>query len=154
VAAYFLDTSMVVKRYVLETGTPWFQALTDPAAGHFLFVARITDVEMTAAVARRRRLCSLTPGQAGTALAAFWQDFDQQYRIMEIAIPLLQQASQLADRHVLRAYDAVQLAAAVALNAQWIAAGTGTITLVSADQELNDAALAEGLTVDDPNTHP
>jgi predicted nucleic acid-binding protein len=154
VAAYFLDTSTVVKRYVLETGTPWVQALTDPAAGHFLFVARITELEMTAAIARRRRLGSLTPAQAATALAAFRQDFDQQYRIMEISIPLLQQSSQLADRYVLRAYDAVQLAAAVALNSQWIAAGAGTITLVSADQELNAAALAEGLTVDDPNMHP
>ena len=63
-AAYFLDTSSVVKRYVLETGTPWVQALTDPAVGHFLFVARITDVEMTAAIARRRRSNSLNPAQA------------------------------------------------------------------------------------------
>lgn len=30
-AAYFLDTSTVVKRYVHETGTAWVQALTDPA---------------------------------------------------------------------------------------------------------------------------
>jgi hypothetical protein len=28
------------------------------------------------------------------------------------------------------------------------------ITLVSADQALNDAATAEGLAVDDPNAHP
>ena len=45
-AAYFLDTSTVVKRYVRETGTRWVQALTDPAAGHFLFVARIMELEM------------------------------------------------------------------------------------------------------------
>jgi predicted nucleic acid-binding protein len=87
----------------------WVQTLTDPAAGHFLFVARIAEVEMTAAIARRRRFGSLTPAQAGAALAAFRQDFAQQYRIMEIAIPVLQEASQLADRRVLRAYDAVQL---------------------------------------------
>jgi hypothetical protein len=48
----------------------------------------------------------------------------------------------------------VQLAAAVELSAQWTAAGTGTITLVSADQELNTAALTEGLTVNDPNVYP
>jgi hypothetical protein len=29
-----------------------------------------------------------------------------------------------------------------------------TATLVSADQALNDAATAEGLTVDDPRAHP
>ena len=110
-AAYFLDTSTVVKRYVQETGTGWVQALADPAAGHFLYVARITDVEMTAAIARRRRLGSLSPSFVqAQAITAFRQDVAQHYRIVELAILVLQQASHLADRHVLRAYDAVQLA--------------------------------------------
>ena len=143
-AAYFLDTSTVVKRYVQETGTAWVQALADPASGHFLYVARITDVEMTAAIARRRRLGNLSPVQATLAMHAFRQDFAQQYRIVELTIPLLQRASELADRHVLRAYDAVQLATALDLS----------ITLLSADTELNTAALVEGLLVDDPNSHP
>ena len=34
------------------------------------------------------------------------------------------------------------------------AAGFAPVTLISADQALNDAATAEGLTVDDPNRHP
>jgi len=153
VSVYFLDTSAAVKRYVQETGTTWIKNLTDPAAGHFFYVARITDVEMTAAIARRRRLGSLSISDAGAALNRFAQDFAQQYRITELTIPLLRRAAQLADRHVLRAYDAVQLAAAVDLNAQWIAAGIGIITLVSADQELNAAAAAEGLPIEDPNLH-
>lgn len=148
-AAYFLDTSTVVKRYVLETGTPWVQTLADPAAGHFLFVARITDVETTAALARRRRMGSLGHAEAGRALATFRQDFTQQYRIVEITIPLLQEASRLADSHVLRAYDSVQLAAALEIHA-----ADPSLTLVSADAELNAAARVEGLTVDDPNSHP
>ena len=109
---------------------------------------------MTAAIARRRRLGSLSIAQTGAALNRFTQDFAQEYRIAEITIPLLRQATQLADKHVPRAYDAVQLAAAVDLNAQWVAAGTGTITVVSADQELNAAATAEGLPIEDPNLHP
>jgi len=67
---------------------------------------------------------------------------------------LLSAATLLVQKHGLRAYDAVQLAAAVALNNQRVAAGTGAVTLVSADQELNAAAAAEGLSVDDPNVHP
>jgi uncharacterized protein len=86
VAAYFLDTSTDIKRYVQETGTLWVQTLADMTAAHFLFVARITDIEMTAAVARRRRLGSLSPTQAGHA---FRQDFAPQYRIVEITIPLM-----------------------------------------------------------------
>jgi predicted nucleic acid-binding protein len=61
---------------------------------------------------------------------------------------------RLADTHQLRAYDAMQLAAALELNGRWLAAGMGGITLVSTDQALNDAALAEGLTVEDPHSHP
>lgn len=93
-AAYFLDTSAVVKRYVQEIGTPWTRALADPAAGHFLYIARITDVELTAAIARRRLGTSLNPAQALAALNQFRQDFAQDYRILEITIPLLKRAAQ------------------------------------------------------------
>jgi integrase len=51
-AAYFLDTSTVVKRYAQEVGTPWVQALADPTAGHLLAVVRITLAETVAAVTR------------------------------------------------------------------------------------------------------
>ena len=147
-AVYFLDTSAAVKRYVLEPGSAWTRNLTDPAAGHFLYIARITDVEMTSAIARRRQ-STLTLAQAASALNRFRQDFAQQYRIVEITIPLLRQASQLADTHVLRAYDAVQLAAALDIYQL-----DPSLTLVSADADLNAAATAEGLAVEDPNTHP
>jgi uncharacterized protein len=148
VAVYFLDTSAAVKRYVLEPGSAWTRNLTDPAAGHFLYIARITDVEMTSAIARRRQ-STPTLTQAASALNRFRQDFAQQYRIVEITIPLLRQASQLADTHVLRAYDAVQLAAALDIYQL-----DPSLTLVSADADLNAAATAEGLAVEDPNTHP
>ncbi len=57
-------------------------------------------------------------------------------------------------RSSLRAYDAVQLAAALEIRRQHQDAGFAPVTLISADQALNDAALAEGLTVDDPRSHP
>jgi hypothetical protein len=60
----------------------------------------------------------------------------------------------LARRHGLRAYDAVQLAATLQVNSMYQMTGTGPVTLVSADQELNTAATAEGLLVEDPNRHP
>ena len=53
--AYFLDTSAVVKRYIQETGTAWVRSIADPAAANLIYLARITDVEMTSAVVRRRR---------------------------------------------------------------------------------------------------
>ena len=60
----------------------------------------------------------------------------------------------LANTHALRAYDAVQLAAALEIRRQRQKGGFGAVTLISADQALNSAAIAEGLAVDDPNSHP
>jgi len=48
----------------------------------------------------------------------------------------------------------VQLAVALEVNRSHQAAGSSPITLVSADRDLNDAATAEGLTVENPNLHP
>lgn len=53
-ADYFLDSSALVKRYVQETGTAWVRGLTRRNARHDLYVARITAVEVTSAIARRR----------------------------------------------------------------------------------------------------
>ncbi len=60
----------------------------------------------------------------------------------------------LAERYGLRGFDAVQLAAALQVQAERIASGVPGVTFVSADQALNAAAVAEGLAVDDPNLHP
>jgi uncharacterized protein len=148
-ADYFLDTSAVVKRYVQETGTAWIRTLAASATGHFIYLARITEVEVTSALARRRGQPGLSVAQARTALGLFRQDFAQDYRIAEITVPLLQRATLLADTHTLRGYDAVQLAAALEVRLQ-----IPLLILVSADADLNTAATAEGLPVEDPNTHP
>jgi hypothetical protein len=46
------------------------------------------------------------------------------------------------------------LAVALEVNRFHQAGGAAPVTLVSADQALNDAALAKGLAVDDPHSHP
>jgi predicted nucleic acid-binding protein len=149
VAVYFLDTSAIVKRYILETGTAWMQALTDPAAGHVHCIARISRPETVAAITRRERGGQIGPADAITALNDFDQDFAQQYVIVAMAAALIDHAAVLARTHGLRGYDAVQLAAALDVWSQ-----IPTTVLVSADGDLNAAATAEGMAVDDPNTHP
>jgi uncharacterized protein len=66
---------------------------------------------------------------------------------------LFADATLKARKHRLRAYDAVQLAAALEIRQQRQEAGFGPVTLVSADHDLNKAAQAEGLVVEDPNLH-
>jgi uncharacterized protein len=149
VAIYFLDTSALVKRYVSETGTAWVQALTDPTAGNVHCIARITRPEMVAAITRRERGGHLAPANAVTALTDFDYDFARQYLIVSMSDALIDHAAVLARTHGLRGYDAVQLAAALEVWTQ-----IPTTVLISGDSDLNAAALAEGMPVDDPNAHP
>ncbi|HYO99777.1 MAG TPA: type II toxin-antitoxin system VapC family toxin, partial [Pyrinomonadaceae bacterium] len=90
---------------------------------------------------------------ADAALADVRADFVSDYQVIEVTAALVAQAEALAERHTLRGYDAVQLAAALEVNAAYLAAGQPPVTLVSADLELNNAGIAGGLNVDDPNTH-
>jgi predicted nucleic acid-binding protein len=73
--------------------------------------------------------------------------------VLELTPPLLAEAALLARAHGLRAYDAVQLAAALEVSRIYQPSGLGPVTLISADRELNTAALAESLAADDPTTH-
>ncbi len=41
----FLDSSALVKRYIVETGSAWIKSQTDPASGNQLYVAWITCAE-------------------------------------------------------------------------------------------------------------
>ena len=54
---------------------------------------------------------------------------------------------------MLRAYDAVQLATVLEVHNERTALGLSPLTLLSADTDLNDAAIAESLIVDNPNNH-
>ena len=153
-AVYYLDSSALVKRYVRETGTHWLTGLTDSGAGHACWVSTVTAVELVAAFY----------GRVKSGLASFMQaqQAEQQWRaefaLLFPAIPVqdavINRAMSLAAQHQLRAYDALQLATCLELRQQCLVMQHPLPQLLSADQELNQAAAAEGLAVDDPNLHP
>lgn len=153
-AVYVWDSSALVKRYVWERGTTWVRGLTDPLAGHMLYIASITGVEVVAALTRQARQGALTPTDAAQALTQFRYDFAHQYQRVDLTLPRIARAMDLAETHGLRGYDAVQCAVAVALPQVRQARGMPALTLVSADVALNTAAAAEGLLVADPNAYP
>jgi uncharacterized protein len=151
---YFFDTSALVKRHVIEVGSAWVRSLVHARAAHDLDIARITAVEVTSAITRRQHGGHLSRARAGAILGHFRRHLARRYHVIELTTALFDDAMQAARQHRLRAYDAVQLAAVLHLHQRHRDAGLGPVTLVSADQALNDAALAEGLAVDDPNLHP
>jgi len=165
VAIYFFDSSGLVKRYVAEIGTAWTQGITDPSTRNGIYIAQITGVEVIAAINKRAAggTPSISKADAAKATAEFQLDYANQYNALEITEQIILEAMTLAETHVLRGYDAVQLAAAMAINSQLLAANAAlglstsigpVLTLISSDIELNAAAVTEGLTVDDPINHP
>ena len=153
-AAYFVDSSALVKRYVQEVGTAWVRSITRHSPCTTIGIARITAVEVTSAVARRRKGRTLTSRKASSILHRFRQHLAGRYNVAQLTAALLDDATRLGVKHALRAYDAVQLAVALEVNRSHQADGFGPITLISADQALNAAARSERMTVEDPNAHP
>jgi uncharacterized protein len=96
VAVYFCDSSAIVKCYVQEQGSAWMVALLDAAAVHHLYLARITGVEVIAAMCRRARRGDIAATDVAAALAQFRQDFAELYRIIEITPALVTRAMALA----------------------------------------------------------
>jgi predicted nucleic acid-binding protein len=152
-AADFFDTSALVKRYAEEIGSAWVQQLADPASKAAIYLARITEVEVTSAITRRLRQGSLSAAEASSGLSSFHYDVLRQYQIVEISPSVTRRAASLVRAYALRAYDAVQLAAALELSAERVMLGSRPVQLISADAALNAAAAAEGLAADDPNAH-
>jgi predicted nucleic acid-binding protein len=152
-ADYFLDSSGLIKRHVKESGTSWVKSLVNAKAGHSLYIARITAVEVTSTITRRQHAGDLSAAQAAAILAHFRRHLSQRYRVIELTPKLFDNAMLVARKHRLRAYDAVQLAVALEVRQIHQETGGGPVTVVSADRDLNAAAAAEGFTVEDPTTH-
>ena len=152
-AAFFFDSSGIVKRYMIEAGSNWVGGLVDPSSGNLIYLAEITGVEVISAVVRRSRGAANSNGAISRIVADFRRDLASEYLLAEINTGLLDRAMNLAETYGLRGYDAVQLAAAMEVHSQFRLLGE-PLTLISADLELNAAAHAEGLAVDDPNAHP
>lgn len=153
-SAYFFDSSAAVKRYTKETGTSWILTLVKPSANNALFLVRITGAEVIAALTRQLRSRRLTAARANKSIRRFEREFTNRYTLVEVDSLLVTEAMNLAKKHGLRGYDAVQLAAAIEVHSRRQRLGLSALVLISADIELNNAALAEGLVVDNPNNHP
>ena len=100
----------------------------------------IAEPEARAGLARARRGRRLTAGAEREAWARFQQMWSTS-AILDVDRPLLSHATELAARHALRGYDAVQLASGLRA-----AEATGATGFASLDHDLNAAATAEGLT--------
>lgn len=152
--AYFFESSAFVKRFAPELGSMFVLSLLRPSAKKRFYAARITEVEVCAALMRRQKGKTLSADQAAKALRRLRRDFPLRFTHIAISEDVIVEALRLAETYGLRGYDAVQLSAALAANGERIRRGLLPLILVSADTELNNAAQAEGLTIENPNNYP
>jgi predicted nucleic acid-binding protein len=156
-AFQFFDSSSLVKKYISETGTNWVRNLLNAAPAHEIYVSRITEVEVTAAIVRRKKGGSLSASDAALVLQQLRSDFLTRFRILDVAAIVSSQACAIAETHALRGYDAVQLASAVHIYNRLLSLGANpsqvSFTFISSDNELNSAGQAEGLTIENPDNH-
>jgi uncharacterized protein len=150
VKLYFLDSSALIKRYVREDGSAWIKNITNPAALNPLMVARITWVEVLSGFARLQREGIFTTTVLADTINDFYYDWDIQYQVVELDWSLTQVAGQLVQKHPLRAYDSVQLATALKLQATFARFTNVQFVFVSADRRLLTVAQAVGLLIDNP----
>jgi predicted nucleic acid-binding protein len=153
-AIYFIDSSALVKRYISEIGSAWVVDLFNPTLNNEVFIAAITGVEIIAAITRRSRGGSISIADATLIRNQFKTDLQQDYQIVEITENIINSGMVLSETYGLRGYDAIQLAAGRAVNSLCIANGLPPLIFVSADNELNAAAIGEGLIIENPNSHP
>lgn len=108
----YLDTSALVKLYVEEAGSAAVTTWVDEAT--VVATSRVAYAEARAAFARHRREGGFTAGLWRRAVANLDDDWSR-YTIVEVSDAIVRGAGRFADRHALRGFDAIHLAAALEL---------------------------------------
>ena len=151
---YFLDSSAVLKRYIKEEGSDWIRTITEQRDG-VLILAQLTLVEVAAAIAAKSRAPnSISARHRERILERFLDDVAQQYLIIPLRHAIVDHAVHLTQIYRLRGYDAIQLATALVILSSLPPANRIHFRFVANDQDLLDAANAEGLHIDNPVQQP
>ena len=136
----YLDTSSLVKIYVPEIETAAVQRLVD--AAEVIASSSLAYVEARAAFARKRRERDLSARDYRDLVQDFDHDWDK-YLIVDASDAVIKLAGRLAEKHALRAYDAVHLASAVTVRKE----GDRPVSFSCFDARLLRAARREGLRI-------
>ena len=152
-AAYFFDSSALIKRFTREAGSGWVLRLLKPSAGNSIYIVRITGAEVMAGLARQHRMGLLSQPELDRGERRLRRRDDFGYGIVEVSQKIVDHAIVLIRSHGLRGDDAVQLASALEIESGRQSIAAPNVIFVSSDDALNKAALAEGLAVKNPNDH-
>lgn len=145
---FYVDASVIVKRYLSEPGTEVVSLLfASPLADDRFYTSILSVLEVTSAVYR-----IIGPRRSGEALirealARFRSDVREQLRLWPLSDDVVAAALPVVEQHRLRSTDAIHLASAMAVAAL---IPSLPIVMVSSDRELVSASTSTGLAVLDP----
>ena len=134
----FCDTSALVKLYIAEMGSDVVARRV--VESEAVAVCRIAWAEAHAALSRRAREVPMDVRTIDLAKAALAEDWTK-FVILDVSQQLVEQAGDYADTFALRAYDAVQLAAA----SEMARITQSPVVFASFDARLNKAAKTLGM---------
>ncbi len=151
--AYYFDSSGIAKRYTTERGSSWVRSII-AEIGNLVIIAEIGTVEVAAAFAGMQRSRRISIEERDRYLRLFLHDAATRYEVVPLDSRIIRAAIDLTQKHKLRGYDAIQLATALAVNAELLQKRLPPLTFVAADEDLLEAAKAEGLHAENPSLHP
>ena len=136
--AYF-DTSVLVKRYLHESGSAravrWLQRYR-PAS------SAVASVEVTSALSRRRSAGDVSEAQFNSLLTLFRRDREH-WELFDVSAEVLERAESIIGQVSVRTLDALHLASAVLLGESL----DRRLAFVTADARQHEVAGALGLEV-------
>ena len=151
---YYADSSVLVKRYVSEIGSVWFQTLVSPIENNSIITAKLSIVEVFSAFNRRRRETTISQIDYTDFAKDFSTISKNEYHLLDFTDSIIVEAQQLLETYPLRAGDSIQLSTAIYARNMLQNSQLSAPIFLASDNKLLDAAIAEGFTIDDPNLHP
>ena len=139
----FLDTSAIVKIYVDEAYSDIIRGIYS-SSDNTIYIADIAKVEFCSAIKKRLNQIDIEEEQYASIKTYFLNDYRDSFEVIKSEERLLDQALDLIHEYSLKAYDSVQLAAA--LQCQNLLQNHKLI-FVSFDKKLINAAQKSGLKI-------
>lgn len=138
----YLDTSALVKKYVVEEGS---ESIATIMKSSVIATSRLTYPEILSTFARRSRVGDITNNKLKEILKYFESDWDC-FTILDIHDELLPIIKNLIEKHNLRGADSIHLSSAL-----WLKDTINEeVAFVASDINLLNAAGSESLSIINP----
>ena len=151
--SFYLDASALVKRYVLEKGSPHVHAILDGVPHNRIYLLNVGAGEVVSIFVRKRNAGSISTASFAQAYVDFATEIlrADDIRKQSVSNRLALSSFPLIVAHSINSTDALMLKSALVI-ARKLRAGGDDLVLVASDQRLLRAAGAEGLNTFNPES--